>query len=189
MMPECLATDKRRIKANLTAASKMDDPVHTSKCIVKEIADAHKPGFSPAMTITAKQFADMTKAMKSEAKAAAVAAVANTNASATGTGGNKAPGGAKKGKWAQKLPNGQKCSKGTCVCTSTMLKFSAGATRVSSWCCTAQSPGATNARPCRSKFSLSVQQPQIHKTVNRLQGNCERIIIRGLQTPMRRTCM
>ena len=57
---ECLATDKRRIKANLTAASKMDDPVHTSKCIVKEIADAHKPGFSPAMTITAKQFADMT---------------------------------------------------------------------------------------------------------------------------------
>ena len=44
MMPEDLATDKRRIKADLVAASKMGDPMHASKCIVKEIADAHRPG-------------------------------------------------------------------------------------------------------------------------------------------------
>ena len=115
MMPEDLATDKRRIKAALVAASKMDDPMHASQCIVKEIADAHQPGKAPTYKVTAAMVESWQKTMETKAKAAAVAAV--SRAPAAGSGGKKTPDGAKKGKWAAKLPNGEKCSKGTCVYT------------------------------------------------------------------------
>ena len=113
MMPECMGADQRRVKANLISESKMDDPVYASKKIVKEISDVHKPGQMPTVNLTAKQFADMAATIKAEAKAAAVAAA---------SGGHSAPkkpkekGKERKGaRWAQKLPHGQKCAKGTCV--------------------------------------------------------------------------